>query len=84
MYSLPLSYAYLLRKIFSVGFDKFWDDAGALTPDEAADSLIDWIKTFDISKTGTYWSPTGPKYIGTVEAVMGPAKDLPTPLQLPF
>ncbi|KAI9724622.1 MAG: hypothetical protein M1828_003646 [Chrysothrix sp. TS-e1954] len=68
----------------SVGFDKFWDEAGAITPDEAADSLIDWIKTFDMSKTGTYWSPTGPKFIGTAEPVMGPTKNLPTPLELPW
>ncbi|KAE9969947.1 hypothetical protein BLS_001443 [Venturia inaequalis] len=43
-----------------VGFDKYWDDGGAVTPDEAAESLIEWIDTFDISKTGTYWAPRGP------------------------
>lgn len=44
----------------SVGFDKFWDDGGAVTPDVAAKSLVDWIETFDISKTGQYWAPRGP------------------------
>jgi NAD(P)-dependent dehydrogenase (short-subunit alcohol dehydrogenase family) len=44
-----------------VGFDKYWDDGGAVTPDVAAESLIEWIKTFDIGKTGTYWAPRGPR-----------------------
>lgn len=44
-----------------VGFDKFWDDGGAVTPDVAANSLIEWIeKDFDMSKAGTYWAPRGP------------------------
>lgn len=43
-----------------VGFDKFWDEGGAVTPDEAAKSLVEWVATFDISKTGQYWAPRGP------------------------
>lgn len=43
-----------------VGFDKFWDEGGAVTPDVAAKSLVEWIETFDISKTGEYWAPRGP------------------------
>ncbi|KAJ4373268.1 hypothetical protein N0V83_003562 [Neocucurbitaria cava] len=43
-----------------VGFDKFWDEGGAVTPDVAAKSLIEWIETFDINKTGQYWAPRGP------------------------
>jgi short-subunit dehydrogenase len=43
-----------------VGFDKFWDEGGAVTPDVAAESLAKWIETFDISKTGEYWAPRGP------------------------
>jgi NAD(P)-dependent dehydrogenase (short-subunit alcohol dehydrogenase family) len=43
-----------------VGFDKFWDEGGAVTPDVAAKSLVEWIETFDISKTGQYWAPRGP------------------------
>ncbi|KAK0899519.1 hypothetical protein LTR91_017063 [Friedmanniomyces endolithicus] len=70
----------------SVGFDQFWDDGGAVTPDEAAESLIRWIEEeFDMSKTGQYWAPRGAADIGTAEAVMGAKKgDLPTPLQLPW
>ena len=70
----------------SVGFDQFWDDGGAVTPDEAAESLIRWIEVeFDMSKTGQYWAPRGAADIGTAEAVLGAKKgDLPTPLQLPW
>lgn len=44
----------------SVGFDKFWDKGGAVTPDVAAKSLAKWIESFDIGKTGEYWAPRGP------------------------
>lgn len=43
-----------------VGFDKYWDDGGAVTPDEAAKSLIEWAEKLDMSKTGQYWAPRGP------------------------
>jgi short-subunit dehydrogenase len=43
-----------------VGFDKFWDEGGAVTPDVAAKSLIEWIETFSIENTGQYWAPRGP------------------------
>jgi hypothetical protein len=44
----------------NVGFDKFWDAGGAVTPDVAAKSLIEWIDGFDISRTGEFWAPRGP------------------------
>ncbi|KAL8949663.1 MAG: hypothetical protein Q9222_004243 [Ikaeria aurantiellina] len=66
----------------SVGFDKFWDDGGAVTPTEAAKSLADFVDNFDISKTGEYWAPRGPRDIGTAEPVLG--KNLGTPLKLPW
>jgi len=65
-----------------VGFDKFYDDGGAVTPDVAAGSLIEWAEKLDISKTGEYWAPRGPRDIGTAEPVLG--KGLPTPLHLPW
>ena len=43
-----------------VGFDKFWDDGGAVTSDVAAKSLVEWIEGFDINRTGEYWAPRGP------------------------
>ncbi|CAI6336277.1 unnamed protein product [Periconia digitata] len=68
----------------NVGFDKFWDDGGAVTPDVAAKSLAEWIGTFDISKTGQYWAPRGAADIGTAEPILGPKEKLPVPLQLPW
>ncbi|KAJ5626179.1 hypothetical protein N7510_002488 [Penicillium lagena] len=65
-----------------VGFDKYWDAGGAVTPDEAATSLVSFIEHFDLSKTGEFWAPRGPGDIGTAESVLG--KNLPTPLQLPW
>ncbi|POS70667.1 oxidoreductase [Diaporthe helianthi] len=65
-----------------VGFDKFWDDSGAVTTDEAASSLVEWANQLDIRKTGQYWAPRGPRDIGTAEATLG--KGLPTPLELPW
>ncbi|KAH8424193.1 oxidoreductase, short chain dehydrogenase/reductase family superfamily [Aspergillus melleus] len=66
----------------SVGFDKYWDAGGAVTPDEAAQSLASFVEDFDISKTGEYWAPRGPGDIGTAEPVLG--KNLSTPLRLPW
>jgi len=65
-----------------VGFDKFWDDGGAVTPDEAAKTLKEWAEKLDMSKTGEYWAPRGPRDIGTAEAVLG--ESLSTPLHLPW
>lgn len=31
----------------------------AVTPDVAAKSLVEWISSFDMSKTGQYWAPRG-------------------------
>ncbi|KAI1405219.1 oxidoreductase [Hypoxylon fuscum] len=65
-----------------VGFDKHWDEGGAITPDEAAKSLVEWAEKLDISKSGEYWAPRGPRDIGMAETVLG--KNLATPLQLPW
>jgi NAD(P)-dependent dehydrogenase (short-subunit alcohol dehydrogenase family) len=58
--------------------------AVAVKPDEAATALRSWIDTFDMSKTGQFWSVRGPAGIKTAEAVLGPVDTLPTPLQLPW
>ncbi|KAI9664302.1 MAG: hypothetical protein M1829_005857 [Trizodia sp. TS-e1964] len=65
-----------------VGFDKYYESGGAVEPDVAAASLIEFIETFNIGMTGQYWAPRGPRDIGTAEETMG--KNLPTPLQLPW
>ncbi|KAI1092799.1 oxidoreductase [Rostrohypoxylon terebratum] len=65
-----------------VGFDKHWDAGGAVTPEVAAKSLVEWTDKLDISKSGEYWAPRGPRDIGMAETVMG--KNLETPLKLPW
>ncbi|KAI2614950.1 oxidoreductase [Hypoxylon sp. NC1633] len=65
-----------------VGFDKHWDAGGAVTPEEAAKSLAEWTEKLDISKSGEYWAPRGPRDIGMAETVLG--KNLETPLKLPW
>ncbi|CAL3967879.1 unnamed protein product [Diplocarpon coronariae] len=65
-----------------VGFDKYWEDGGAVTPEAAAETLVEWTEKLDGSKSGEYWAPRGPRDIGTAEVTMG--KNLPTPLQLPW
>ncbi|KAI0172668.1 oxidoreductase [Hypoxylon sp. FL1284] len=65
-----------------VGFDKHWDEGGAVTPEEAAKSLVDWTEKLDMSKSGEYWAPRGPRDIGMAETVLG--KNLETPLRLPW
>jgi NAD(P)-dependent dehydrogenase (short-subunit alcohol dehydrogenase family) len=46
-----------------VGFDKYWDEGGAVTPDEAAESTRSFIEGFDMSKTGEYWAPRGARLV---------------------
>ncbi|KAH8803999.1 oxidoreductase-like protein [Hyaloscypha sp. PMI_1271] len=65
-----------------VGFHKYWDDGGAVTPGEAAKTLVEWAEKLDMSKSGQYWAPRGPRDIGTADVAMG--TNLPTPLQLPW
>ncbi|OCK84886.1 NAD(P)-binding protein [Lepidopterella palustris CBS 459.81] len=72
-----------LRKENKEGFFEH-GEKGAVKPDEAAQSLAEWIETFDMSKTGEFWAPRGPADIQTVEAVLGPIETLPSPLQLPW
>jgi len=43
-----------------VGFDKYWDDGGAVTPDVAAKTLLLWAEKLDMGKSGQYWAPRGP------------------------
>ena len=44
----------------SVGFDAHWDEGGAVTPDVAARSLVQWAENLDMGKSGEYWAPRGP------------------------
>ncbi|KAJ7020527.1 oxidoreductase [Mycena alexandri] len=66
----------------NVGYHQYWDSGGAVTPEEAAASLIPFVDSFTLAMSGQYWAPRGARDIGTAEAIMG--KDLPVPLQLPW
>ncbi|KAJ3168708.1 hypothetical protein HDU87_000953 [Geranomyces variabilis] len=65
-----------------VGYDKAYDAGGAVSPDVAAASLVEWVAALDMSKTGEYWAPRGPNDIGTADVVLG--QEVPTPLRLPW
>jgi short-subunit dehydrogenase len=68
-----------------VGFDKFWDDGGALMPEEAAEILARWVDgSFGMELTGQYWAPRGTRDIGTWGAVMGEEREKEGPVQLPW
>lgn len=71
-----------------VGFDQFYEDGGAVTPEVAAESLVSWIEgEFGMGKTGEYWAPRGARDIGTAEEVLGkdlPGMKKPEPMRLPW
>lgn len=43
-----------------VGFDQFWEAGGAVSPEEAAETLVEWVRGLGMEKTGEYWAPRGP------------------------
>lgn len=68
-----------------VGFDKYWDDGGALEPGDAARITADWVeRDFGIDKTGTYWAPRGTRDIGNWGAVMGEDEAKEGAIELPW
>ena len=60
-----------------VGFDKYWDQGGAVKPQEAAKSLRDFIEGFDIWLSGEFWAPRGTGDIGTWSDTVGKASEEP-------
>lgn len=69
----------------NVGFDKFWDSGGALTPKEAAQILGTWVDNeFTMKLTGTFWAPRGTRDIGTWNDVMGKETATKSPVQIPW
>lgn len=63
-------------------FEKGGPDA--VKPDEAAESLRGFISTFDISKTGQFWSVRGTAGIPSAEAILGKTTAASEPVQLPW
>jgi hypothetical protein len=43
-----------------VGFDQFWEVGGAVSPEEAAGTLVEWARGLGMEKSGEYWAPRGP------------------------
>jgi len=68
----------------SVGFDQFWDSGHAVTPGEAAESLVKWIDGLKTEHSGQFWAPRGSRDIGTAPYVLGDNKVGEGPLQLPW
>lgn len=56
----------------------------AVKPDEAAHTLKDWINTFDMSKTGQFWSVRGTAGIRSAEQVLEKVEEPKEPMQLPW
>lgn len=66
--------------------DGFFEKGGpdAVKPDEAAHSLQNWISTFDMSKTGQFWSVRGTAGIASAEHTLGSQAATLDPIQLPW
>lgn len=43
-----------------VGFDKFYESGGAVEPEEAAKSLLEFAATVTKEHNGQFWAPRGP------------------------
>ena len=54
-----------------VGYDKFWEEGGAVEPDVAAETLVGWVEGLSMERSGEFWAPRGAGDIGTAEAVLG-------------
>ncbi|KAM0790223.1 hypothetical protein ACM66B_005536 [Microbotryomycetes sp. NB124-2] len=58
-----------------VGFDEFWDSGGAVSTEEAAKSLIDFVEEQVTEQySGQFWAPRGPKDIVSRFASLIPPK----------
>lgn len=69
----------------SVGFDSFYEEGGAVTPAEAAQSTIDFIDKLTPADAGKFWAPRGAVGVPQASKVFGKdEKDLPIPLELPW
>ena len=43
-----------------VGFDEFYESGGAVEPEEAARSLLEFAATITKEHNGQFWAPRGP------------------------
>ncbi|EAL17505.1 hypothetical protein CNBM0720 [Cryptococcus deneoformans B-3501A] len=69
----------------NAGMEEFYDKMGAITPEEAAKPLADFVDKLDLSMSGKFWAPLGAKGIGNAEEVLGKeVLDKPGPLEIPW
>ncbi|ORY30036.1 putative cytoplasm protein [Naematelia encephala] len=69
----------------NAGMEEFYDQMGAVTPEEAAIPFAEFVDKLDMSMTGKLWAPMGARGIGNAEEVMGKSvKDHKGPLELPW
>ena len=47
----------------NVGYDQYWDSGGAVTPEQAAASLIPFVDAFTMEMTGQFWAPRGARCV---------------------
>jgi len=60
--ALPFFFDFLDGKAVVGKYNTDGDECVAVMPEVAAKSMVDWIETdFDMSKTGQYWAPRGPR-----------------------
>jgi hypothetical protein len=64
------------------GMKEHYKKGGAITPEDAAPTFLDFVAKLKFEQSGEFWAPNGPKGIGNAEDVLG--KNLPTPLQVPW
>jgi NAD(P)-dependent dehydrogenase (short-subunit alcohol dehydrogenase family) len=69
----------------NAGMEEFYEKMGAVTPDEAAGPLVEFVEKLDMEMSGKMWAPMGARGIGNAEEVMG--KEVlkhKGPLELPW
>jgi hypothetical protein len=59
----------------NVGYDEYWDVGGAVEPEVAAESLLDFESTIIPSQTGQFWAPRGPRYVSLTPLPLSPPTD---------
>ena len=55
----------------SIGYDKYWDEGGAVEPAVAAQSLLDFGETVSREQNGQFWAPRGPRSVEEGGACFG-------------
>ncbi|WWD16267.1 hypothetical protein CI109_100693 [Kwoniella shandongensis] len=69
----------------NAGMEEFYDKMGAITPEEAAVPISEFVEKLDMEMSGKFWAPLGARGIGNAEEVLGKeVTKKPGPLELPW